>query len=100
MYLYSRVASHPYPNIIAKASRGRRISGPGWVRSRIRHTSRPCPYSSRGMKIQLVSFGSPSDSPKYRDPLHGLLEYLAEVNIAICLRVYRLSLYLDLMWAP
>jgi hypothetical protein len=23
-----------------------------------------------------------SDLPKYRDPLHGLLEYLAEVNIA------------------
>jgi hypothetical protein len=52
------------------------------------------------MKIQLDSFGLLSDSPKYRDPLHGLLEYLAEVNIAIRLRVYRLSLYLDLMWAP
>jgi len=52
------------------------------------------------MKIQLDSFRSPSDPPKYRDPLHGLLEYLAEVNIAIRLRVYRLSLYLDLMWAP
>ena len=40
---------------------------------------------------KLDNIWAPFDLPKYRDPLHGLLEYLAEVNIATHLRVYYLS---------
>jgi hypothetical protein len=84
MHFHPRVASYPYTDSTAKASRGSRtFSRSRWVWLGIRDAGQVCSYSTPGntsMPIEYLCVVS--DFSKHYDPLHVLLGYLAEVSIA------------------